>query len=341
MKIIAPLLLVCCNAFAGPNYYEPATRDAPVNAILYVPHEAPTARCQPVAPWVFGKPRVFKLMRQTYLENFGEMPALANGDGAPGRFAPHLDGGHNGEIFTGSTWEIKRTQDTAHEQQIYVDPLFKGSTRKALGLTPFSIDDGVMTITASRTPDEDYNSLWGYPFVSGLLSSHEMYAQQYGYFEMSARVPLGSNLLPAFWLLPTDRTSLPEIDIMEAPANEVYEGKISYAAHWLVDGKRASSGCTSIAPTDDKFHLYSALLLPDRVVYYFDRMAVAQVATGPGHEKYFYFMANLAVGGDWPGFVLPSNDSFPRKMDIDYIAGYTSKGKDGCSNDERGVRICK
>src|SRR5688572_20917938 len=104
MKIFAPLMLVCCSALAGPNYYEKPLRIPVSNAILYVPHETPNERCTPVAMWKDGDPRQFKLVHMTYSENFDTVPDLANGDGAPGRFAPHMDGGHNGNIFTGSTW---------------------------------------------------------------------------------------------------------------------------------------------------------------------------------------------------------------------------------------------
>jgi beta-glucanase (GH16 family) len=341
IKKLLALLLIAGNAVAGPNYYEPPRRSPAPNAILYVPYEAPSATCKAVALWDDEKERRFELVHQTFVENFDSMPALANGDGAPGRWAPHLDGGHNGTIFTGSTWENKRAQTVSHEQQIYTDPSFKGSTRAPLGFNPFNVADGVLTITAERTPEALYSSVWGYPFTSGLLSSHELYAQQYGYFEISAKVPLGSNLLPAFWLLPTDRTSLPEIDIMEAPANRDYEGKIAYTTHWLVDGDRLSTGCTSPVAKDGKFHTYSALLLPDRVVFYFDRVAIGQVATREGADKDFYMMANLAVGGDWVGFVTPSNQSFPRKMEVDYMAAYTKAGRTGCAKDERGVLICR
>lgn len=67
--------------------------------------------------------------------------------------------------------------------------------------SPFSIDSGVLRIEATR--DEDGN------WRSGLLASVDPkgngFAQQYGYFEMRARLPAGAGVWPAFWLIGKDR----------------------------------------------------------------------------------------------------------------------------------------
>ncbi|MCA1326028.1 family 16 glycosylhydrolase [Herbaspirillum sp. alder98] len=280
-------------------------------------------------------------MHTTFIENFDEMPALANGDGAPGKWAPHLDGGYSNGKFTGYDWMVKRYQPMGNDQQIYTDSNFKGSGEEVLNLNPFSVDGSVLTITGDRTPPALLRSVWNQAYTSGLLSSHEMFAQTYGYFEMSAKVPSSQALLPAFWMLPVDRSWPPEIDILEAPGH--MPDKLTRAVHWVSPdtSAHASSGCYTPTPAfADGFHTYGVLWLPDRIVYYYDRMVVAQVATKPGMDKPFYLMINMAVGGRWQG-AANQNTPLPQRMLVDWVAVYSVAGPKGCLTDWRGVLLCR
>src|SRR3546814_20185747 len=71
-------------------------------------------------------------------------------------------------------------------------------------IDPFSVDDGVLTITAAATPQNLLSEVEGKPYTSGLLTTRDSFAQSYGYFEISADMPVGQALWPAFWLLPVD-----------------------------------------------------------------------------------------------------------------------------------------
>lgn len=330
------LPLLCCHTLAHAQ--TPAPRVPSDVVILYIPSEVPTQQVLPVALPVAGKPKVTMQLNKSFVENFDSVPALANGDGKAGKWAAHYDGGYDtvSKLHTGYGWSFKRTQNGANEQQIYVDPALG-----KLGLQPFSVSDSVLTITAQRSDEDHYDKLWGYPFTSGLLSAHQLYAQKYGYFEMRAQVPAGSNLLPAFWMLPVDRTWPPEIDIMEAPAS--YPNQISQGNHWRIGTTNYKHGMKTLVPDSDKaMHTYGALWLADRIVFYIDRVAVSQTATKADQHKPFYMMANLAVGGDWVGWVKPSDTSFPRTMGIDWIVAYTDN-LNPCVKavDTRGVTICE
>ena len=77
---------------------------------------------------------------------------------------------------------------------------------------PFSTLNGILSITASR----DSIGHWR----SGLLSSTDPqgqgFAQQYGSFEIRAKLPPGPGVWPGFWLVATGpRKAFVEIDIFE------------------------------------------------------------------------------------------------------------------------------
>jgi len=181
-------------------------------------------------------------------------------------------------------------------------------------------------------------------YTSGMIRSRKTF--RYGYFEARIKLPPGRGMFPAFWLNSDydENGKLswpPEIDIMEAPGHETTT--FSAGTHWT-EGSPAvamTSLCKIPSPGFGAgFHTYGILWQPDRIVYYYDRLAVAQIATKPGQDKPFYMMVNMAVGGDWQGFATPGT-VFPQKMKIDWVAAYTVAGPAGCAKEARGVLLCK
>lgn len=163
--------------------------------------------------------------------------------------------------------------------------------------SPFAIVDGALAITARpRTADET-----GLPYVSGALSSYP-FGQTYGYFEMTARLPRGQGLWPAFWLLPVDDTWPPEIDVVETlghmPATD-------YTSLHTTDPAMArdQTVANAVADTSDGFHRYGVDWGPQAITFYFDRHALLTRPTPTDMHKPFYLTVNLAVGGpgSWPG----------------------------------------
>jgi beta-glucanase (GH16 family) len=315
----------------------PPARVPSIHPVVYVPWETPTPTCSATTPWDSTKPRNLEFMELTFAENFDVMPDLADSTGLGNKWAPNYDTGFVEQYgrFDGYPYDVKRRQAAAHEQQLYVDDKFRGAE-----LNPFSVYDSVLSITASRTPEDKYNLLWGYPIVSGLLSAHQLYAQAYGYYEMSAKVPAGKGLLPAFWMLPLDRSATSEIDIMEAPGHQ--PGQLSHTLHWASYAQASTCPKQSAPSFSNGFHTYGLLWRPDRIVFYYDGVPVSQMATPANMDKPFYMMANLAVGGDWQGFVTPS-DTVAAQMDIDYIAAYTFRDSRKCTQtvNSHGVKVCQ
>ncbi len=220
---------------------------------------------------------------------------------------------------TGSQSWMSRTLQPNSEQEIYVDPSYAGSGTTALGLNPFSINNGVLTITATNTPTADLAVLNNYKYTSGLLTTEKSFSQTYGYFEMKAELPSGQGVWPAFWMLPADGSWPPELDVMEQIG-----GKNVYQTSHYVDssGAAVATGFSSYVPTNATgFHTYGVLWTPKTLAWYVDGVEVATTATPAEMNKPMYMLVNLAVGGNWPGSA-PSNFT-SAQMEVDYVRAYS------------------
>jgi beta-glucanase (GH16 family) len=182
------------------------------------------------------------------------------------------------------------------------------------GPDSFEFGPGVLRIRADRT------AMYGQQYTSGAITSFGSFAQAYGYFEMSARTPAGNGLWPAFWLLPSDQSWPPEIDILEqlgqAP-NTIY---LTY--HWRDSGgMHQANGVPYNGPDyTTGQHTYAVDWRPGVIVWYVDGVERHRVSDSVT-SKPMYILANLAVGGSWP--VPPdSTTPFPSYYDIDYIRAY-------------------
>ena len=66
------------------------------------------------------------------------------------------------------------------------------------------------------------------------------------------------------------------------------------------------------------YHTYGVQWIPGHLYWYVDGQLVFNFTSSCIPNKPAYIMANLAIGGSWPG--PPTNMSlFPVTMDIDYI----------------------
>jgi beta-glucanase (GH16 family) len=209
------------------------------------------------------------------------------------------------------------------EKEIYVDPTYTGDSSMSLGLNPFSVNDGILTIRADRATPALRQHLQGQLYTSGLLTTKYSFSQLYGYFEMRAKFPLGRGLWPAFWLLPTDQSWPPEIDVVEILGDQ--PSTLYTTVHMVVGTKNKRDdkiGFGSRVPdVTMNFHTYGVMWSPNYIAWYFDGKRVAYTTTPANVRKPMYILINLAVGGDWPGQP-DGNTKFPADMQVDYIRAY-------------------
>ena len=187
------------------------------------------------------------------------------------------------------------------------------------GYSPFSYMQGQLCITAAPTPSAMRPWIpagFSTSYVSGAISSYP-YSQTYGIFEMTARIPAGRGLWPAFWLLPADLSWPPENDVMEVLGHD------THTLYTTLHSRRFSKGTMHGHPTATTdlsagLHRYAVDWGPQRVRYYLDRRLIFSQPTPDDWHQPFYMLANLAVGGphSWAG--TPDGSTvFPARM---YIA---------------------
>lgn len=203
------------------------------------------------------------------------------------------------------------------EQQLYVDPSWNN-----LQISAHSVENGVLSLTAFETPDQMSDEAGGLPYMSGMINSEQSFSQQYGYFEMRAQLPEGQGFWPAFWMLPIDGGWPPELDIMEVLGHDT--DTLYNTLHSNETGsKTMTGGSTTVADMSAGFHTYGVEWQKDSITFYFDGVEVFQTVTPADMHEPMYLLANLAVGGYWPGNP-DASTTFPSSMKIDYIRAYQS-----------------
>ena len=209
-----------------------------------------------------------------------------------------------------SPGELSRT--TA-ELELYVDSQL-ADAHGLIRLDPFRSDGEHLDILAWPTPAPMRARLDNQPYVSGVISSQPSFALVYGYFEMRARLPPGKGLWPAFWLLPKDGSWPPEIDVMEAVSDPTHIYSTVHSTTGPAAGVEAR-----VSP--DAFHTFAVSWDRKRVAWFVDDRSIGSVPTPADMHKPMYMVANLAVGGDWPG--APDETTvFPATLSIEFICAY-------------------
>lgn len=198
----------------------------------------------------------------------------------------------------------RRTTPTNGEWEWYVDDAFE-------------FQNGILRIRADKKTVDNYN------YTSGIIASWGKFSQRYGYFEARIRIPKGRGLWPAFWLLPASTAWPPEIDIMENLGHKTE--KIFMTNHYVSpSGQHLMASSYYIGPDfSADFHTFAIDWQPGVIIWYIDGVerfrSVSGVPTIP-----MYVIANLAVGGSWPGY--PDDTTpFPSYLDVDYIRVYQLK----------------
>lgn len=168
----------------------------------------------------------------------------------------------------------------------------------------------------------------GDAITSARLITKARFAFQYGRIEARARLPVGSGLWSAIWMLGSDIDDVGwpgcgEIDVMEnlgADPGRVF-GTVHCPGH---SGPNGVSGEATTRPVQPgAYRLFAVDWEPGSIVWSVDGRAYhsvssTQLGASWVFDHSFYLLVNLAVGGTLGGAV-GEDTRFPAELKLDYL----------------------
>ncbi len=193
------------------------------------------------------------------------------------------------------------------------------------------VQDGNLIITAKK------ENFLNRKYTSARLISR--YKQQFMYGRMEARIklPHGRGLWPAFWMLPTHGIhgnggwpNTGEIDIMEYVGFDPnwIHGTLHNRAYGILKKGLGYTSKYYVENVEDDFHVYAIEWSATKMDFFIDdQKYFTAVNDGQGWKTWpfdteFFFILNVAVGGDWGGQQGVDNSVFPQQMLVDYVRVY-------------------
>ena len=240
-----------------------------------------------------------------------------------------------------------------NEEQLYVDELgINADSMLSNGgqtPSPFELTGSSLKISAIRSNNSslpprpaETDPIWAdYPeyrynddystadakYMSGVISSYDAFRFTHGYAEARVKLPYGQGLWPAFWLLTSFYVEdVPEIDIMEYLGHDretVYHTYHHFEPqnNWRLVS--TPSYTTNHADFTADWHTFGVLWDADKIIWYVDGVEARRITSDDYKipNQAMYVIANLAVGGNWPGSPDGSTE-FPAEYELDYIRVY-------------------
>jgi len=192
------------------------------------------------------------------------------------------------------------------------------------------VEDGNLFIVALQD---------GAGYTSARMVSRDLQEFDHGRIDIRAVLPYGQGIWPALWMLGANHSEVGwpecgEIDIMELLGHQ--PNYVHGTAHWgeLIGGGHPNVGTATYSdfPTTfaDEYHVFSLDWRPDTMLWLMNgepyHMLTTEGNVAPsGYDTPFndpfFFIFNIAVGGNWPGY--PDESTlFPQFMAVDYVRVY-------------------
>ncbi|HTJ12974.1 MAG TPA: family 16 glycosylhydrolase [Dinghuibacter sp.] len=177
-------------------------------------------------------------------------------------------------------------------------------------------------------------SYGGNNYTSARIDTYNKENVTYGRIDIRAKLPVSKGMWPALWMLGTsinNGTAWPacgESDIMELVGSA--PNQVTGSIHWLMGSGSEGTfnnnyDLASGQNFSQAFHVFSMIWTSDSVTYLVDDQPYVKasyaVNVTSGNNPFnspFFFIFNVAVGGNWPG-PPDATTVFPQHMFVDYV----------------------
>ena len=203
------------------------------------------------------------------------------------------------------------------------------------------VKDGKLTITAKK--ELTHTERYDFQYTSSRLRTKGKVSTTFGYIEARIKLPAGTGMWPAFWMLPEGSYNdkgwpvSGEIDIMEAKGREL--GKYGATTHSANSADRDAYHNKDYVFSAEEgditnFHCYAVEWLERSFVFSVDGkpfFTVSNTVYQNGNTLYssdspsapfnqdFHILLNLAVGGNYDGNRKPDDSFVSADMVVDYV----------------------
>jgi len=186
------------------------------------------------------------------------------------------------------------------------------------------LSNGNLIIEARKETYEGLN------YTSARLTTQNKKTFTFGRIDIRAKLPVLKGMWPAIWALGSNISTVSwpecgEIDIMELVGQT--PGTVFGTAHWKnsSNGHSYKGGQQALSSGDfsQNFHVFSILWEKDSIQWLVDDKPFYKTTKDIVDGIYpfnnpFFFLLNVAVGGDWPGNP-DGTTQFPQRMFVDYV----------------------
>jgi beta-glucanase (GH16 family) len=180
-------------------------------------------------------------------------------------------------------------------------------------------------------------------YTSGRIHTQGKFSQAYGRIEARIKIPSGSGVWPAFWMMGDKFTQnnwpqYGEIDVMENAGSSPSEVRASIhgpggTAKYTDEGITAPYDLAGGAKVSDDFHVFAVEWDVDTISGFFDGtkyftataanvVAVGSGATWPFNDDPNFILLNFAVDSGNFGDPPNAQTKWPQQMLVDYVRVY-------------------